>query len=321
MPNFLIIGAMKCGTTSLHNYLSCHPQIFMSPMKEPKFFVYENCPQPKYCGLDKDHPAYRGAVDRRRGKKYPFAITQLADYEDLFSKAQPGNAIGESSPLYLYHPRAAERIQHHVPHARLIAVLRNPVDRAYSQFKYHRKRGMEPIDEFAKALEMEPVRIQRDWYPAWFYKQRGFYYQQLKRYYGRFDRNQIRIYLYNNFCSDPEGMLKDIFRFLGVDETFIPDLSRRFNAGEGPMYRPKVEAVDRFLNNPNTIKSVIKKIMPLKLLRHIKARVENKNIGSEFQFIVPPMSDEIRMQLQNEYREDILKLQDLIGKDLSGWLV
>ena len=155
---------------------------------------------------------------------------------------------------------------------------------------------------------------------GWWYKDNGFYYQKLMPYFSSFNRNQIRIYLYDNFCIDPQKIVKDIFQFLGVDEHFTTDFSKRYNASNGPINGPKSEAFDDFLNNPNIIKSLIKIIFPRKLLRRVKAIVENLNIGREYQFVIPPMSEDIRKQLQNEYREDMLKLQDLIGQDLSSWL-
>jgi hypothetical protein len=321
MPNFLIIGAAKSGTTSLHKYLSQHPQIYMSPMKEPNFFAYENLPQPKFRGLDEDTMILKkGPIRRRDSTKYSFVITRLSDYQKLFSKVRLEKAVGESSPLYLYNPQAVERIKHYTPEIRLIAILRNPVDRAYSHFKFFQKEGHETIMDFGQALKMEHVRMQRNWTPGWFYKQRGFYYQQLKKYYERFDRSQIRVYLHDNFHSSPISILQDIFRFLGVDETFTPDLEKRFNVSNGPVYGPKNYALDNFLNSPNFVKSIIKTIFPITFLRLLKAGVEKLNVGREYQFVVQPISEDIRKQLQNEYREDILKLQELIGQDLSRWL-
>jgi hypothetical protein len=321
MPNFLIIGAAKSGTSSLHHFLSQHPQIFMSPMKEPKFFTYENCPLPKFRGLDEDNMTIRRAPIRRRDHtKYSFPISKLTEYQKLFIKAKPGNAIGESSPDYMYCPQAIERIRHHIPHAKLIAILRNPVDRAFSHYKEHRKKGFEQIEDFSQALEMEPIRIQREWMPGWHYKQRGFYYKQLKRYFDRFDKDQIRVYLYESFCSNQLEVIQDIFRFLGVDDTFKPDLSKRKNVSGGLIYGPKNIALDHFLNNPFFIKRIIKEIFPLNLLRRVKVILENINIGSEYEFVVPPMQEDVRKRLQKEYKEDILKLQDLIGQDLSRWL-
>jgi hypothetical protein len=321
MPNFLIIGAAKAGTSSIHSYLSQHPQIYMSPIKEPMFFAYENELPPKFRGMDEDNPVSKRAIIRRRTyRPVSYPITRLSDYQKLFAKAYQKNAIGESTPLYLYSERAAERIQHHIPHARIIAVLRNPVERAYSHYSQFRKNGYEDIEDFGQALEMEHTRILRNWSPGWFYKQRGLYHQQLKRYFDRFDKNQLRVYLYDNFSADPMGILRDIFRFLDVAPTFKPDLSMKLNVSSGIVHGPKHETLDRFLNNPNPVKSILKKTLPTALLRRIKTAIENLNIGSEYQFVVPRMSEEIRKKLQNDYRDDILHLQDLIGQDLSRWL-
>jgi hypothetical protein len=293
----------------------------MSPIKEPKFFAYEDGLPPKFRGMDDDNPGIRrAAIRQRHHRKVSYAITRLSDYQKLFAKVNQEIAVGETTPVYMYHENAAARIHFHIPHARLIAVLRNPADRAYSHFNQYRKIGYEPNEDFGQALEMEKTRMQRGWSPGWFYKHRGYYYEQLKRYYERFNREQLRIYLHDTFCSDPMSMLQDIFRFLGVDDTFQPDLSYRRNVAGGKVYGPKSETLDRFLNNPNIVKSTVKALLPMNLLRRAKIAVENLNIGREFQIIVPPMPDSIRKRLQNDYRDDILKLQDLIGQDLSRWL-
>ena len=130
MPNFLIIGAMKSGTTALYYYLEQHPQVYMSPVKEPNFFCSEE-------NSDGD-----------------FA-TRLGAYQDLFRDVSGEKAIGEASHCYLYEPEAAARIQEYITDAKLIAVLRDPVDRAYSHFLHMVRNGSEPLTDFALALREE----------------------------------------------------------------------------------------------------------------------------------------------------------------------
>ncbi len=121
MPNFLIVGAMKCGTTALYYYLEQHPQIFMSPVKEPNFFCFEG----------------------REGLDSGNSITDIAAYRGLFRGVSSERAIGEASHCYLYEPRAVERIKHYTPDARLIAILRSPIERAYSHFLHAVRNGTE----------------------------------------------------------------------------------------------------------------------------------------------------------------------------------
>jgi hypothetical protein len=228
MPNFLIIGAAKSGTTSLYEYLKQHPQIWMSPVKETNFFALEGET------LDFRGPGDQDYINR-------FSITKIEDYLNLFQGVDNQVAIGEASPLYLYHPTTPKRIQHYIPDAKLIVILRNPVDRAYSSFLHLVRDGREPLRNFAKALQEEEVRIHSNWEHIWHYKQVGFYYVQLNRYFNTFYKQQIKVYIFEDFITNPVWILKDIFQFLGVDDSFIPDMSIRHNVSVIPQDQKPAE--------------------------------------------------------------------------------
>ena len=151
MPNFLIIGAVKAGTTSLHDWLSQHPQIYMSSIKELNFFAFEG----------DNLEVFKGKFN----KEYLAGFeTTLQGYRKHFQGVTNEIAIGESSPTYLYHPKAPERIQHYIPDVKLIAILRNPVERAYSNYLHTIRDSIEPFTDFAQALEEEESRIQDGWW-------------------------------------------------------------------------------------------------------------------------------------------------------------
>jgi hypothetical protein len=315
MPNFLIIGAAKSGTTALYHYLKQHPQIYMSPVKEPRFFAFAG-----------EKLAFCGPGDQRINDS---SITDSELYRMLFAGVSSETAIGEASPVYLCSPKAAERIKHYIPEAKLIAILRNPVDRAYSHFMHHIRDGYEPITDFAQALAEEEKRINANWEFTWHYKQCGFYYTQLKRYYDRFHQNQIKVYLYEDFNRDSCAVLRDIFRFLGVDETFIPDTSIRYNvsgvprnkmlhavlAGMKLLSRPTpVHAPRRPLDTGARWTRVLHSVFFPNALRRIAIGLRNRNL------VKPQLPPQIRRQLSAAYHEDILRLQSLIQRDLSQWL-
>jgi hypothetical protein len=307
MPNFLIIGAQKSGTTSLYEYLKQHPQIYMSPLKEPRFFAFEG-----------KRPDFRGPGDQAL---YKDVVTDLADYRALFQEASKETAIGEASVVYLYLSRTPERIRHYVPKIKLIAVLRNPVERAYSAFLHLTRDHKEPLKDFARALQAEDERIQNNWGPLWHYKQIGFYYAQLKRYYDTFDREQIRVYLHEDLSENPKKMLKDIHEFLGVDNTFVPDVSQRHNVSSAPA-NERWYAMYELLQSQNPIKSVVRPLLPRGLRRRLFTHVYGRiSVSPEDQAPTkPPLPIEVQQQLTVMYRDDILKLQGLIGRDLSPWL-
>jgi hypothetical protein len=297
MPNFLVVGAAKAGTTSLYYYLSEHPQIYMSSMKEPKFFAFEG-----------ETPNFRGPGDEEEINRK--CVTTVDAYRALFEEATEETAVGEASSLYLYYPKAPERILHHAPDAKLIAVLRNPVDRAYSSYLHCVRDRGEPIKDFARALDEEETRIRDHWGPLWHYKNAGFYSAQLERYFDAFRRDQMKVYLYEDLKTDPVGVLRDIFRFLGVDDTYVPDISLKHNVSGIPRNR----LLHEMLNKPNLVKSAFKPLFPTKLRRRFNRGLTGKNLER------PQLSPEVRSQLTEAYSDDILKVQQLLRRDLSHWL-
>jgi hypothetical protein len=295
MPNFLVIGAAKGGTTALHRYLGQHPEIYMSPRKELRFFPFEN-----------QRPDYRGPGD---DLDVNTMTTSIEEYRACFAAAGGYAARGESSPLYLYLPRSAERIRHYIPEAKLLAILRHPVERAYSHYLMIRRDGLETLG-FAEALAAEDQRVADRWGHRWHYRRRGFYAAQLKRYFDLFRREQLRVYLYEDYIADPVGLMQDIFRFLNVDDTFVPDMSVRHNESKLPRSR----ALQVFLTEPRRAKNLFKPLLPARWSRRIGDRLRRQNLTR------PPLSEELRRQLTEGYREDIVELQDMLRRDLSHWL-
>ena len=297
MPNFLIIGAAKAGTTSLYEYLKMHPQVYMSPRKETRFFaVYQ------------ENLNFQGPGDLTR---YYF-VKDLETYRALFDGVTDEIAIGEASPWYLYLPKAAERIKQHIPNVKLIAILREPVARAYSHFWHSIRENIEPITDFSQAMAAETERIENNWSQHWHYRQRGFYYAQLKYYYDLFKPEQIKVCLYDDLVSDPITLMQDIYRFLGVDDTFIPNTDKKYNVGA----IPKNKTVAKLLKRSHPLKNVLSTLIPSQKIRQqIKENLLNLNLRPK-----PSLQPEVRRKFLAEYREDILKLQDLLQRDLSMWL-
>ena len=298
MPNFLIIGTQKAGTTALANHLQQHPQIYLSPLKEPGFFDFED-----------RQPDFRGPGDR---ELYHFVITNIEAYRRLFQGVSDEIAIGEATTWYLYSPKAPERIHHYIPNTKLIVILRNPVERAYSAFMHAIRDSRETVTDFALALQEEELRIERNWEYLWRYKQMGFYYVQLKRYFALFDRNRIRVYLYEELKNNPIALMQNICQFLNVDETIISGLLPRRNVSG----IPKNKLLDYLLKKQNfkLLKAPFKLLLSSKMRENIIVNLKNRNLTK------PQISPILRSQLAKVYREDILKLQELIERDLSSWL-
>jgi hypothetical protein len=305
MPNFLIIGAGRSGTTALYQYLRQHPEIYMCPIKETNFFALERE------GSDSDDPDHAMIRSLTRQSATRAGITDIATYSALFDGVKDETAIGEASPSYLHSSRAAERIRHHIPHAKLISILRNPADRAYSAHMARVAKGMCKLEDFAEVPQMlqgsggsVPRQLR--------YVGTGFYYTHLRRYFDRFDRAQIRVYLYDDFQGNPVGMLRDLFQCLGVENTFVPDMSLRHAVTGIPRSRG-LEVLLRRLPGMSPVRTLLKPLVPTSLRKRITT-LKNRNL------VKPPLAPEVRREWIELYRDDILQLQDLIGRDLSIWL-
>ena len=292
MPNFFVVGAQKAGTTSLYHYLEQHPDVFMSPRKEPHFFE----------GMQSDY---------RRPDRRLAPVTGVEEYMALFAGVRGEKAVGEASTSYIYSERSPALIERSLPEAKIIAVLRNPADRAYSNYLHCVRGGREPLADFAEALKAEETRREEGWAPLWYYKRKGYYHAQVKRYLDTFGRDRVRIYLYDDLKREPFGVLRDLFGFLGVDETFVPDLSVQHNTAGLPKNRLAYTLAKRVgAWSPALKVDSLDRILPDGTSRYIKSRFFAKP---------PPFPPEVRRQLVHDYREDVLKLEGLLQRDLSAW--
>jgi hypothetical protein len=299
LPNFLIVGAQKSGTTSLYNYLKQHYEVFMPErLKEPKFFV-----SPIFKKINHNQPLWVNFMSN--------TMFEWQDYLELFEKVQKEKAIGESSVTYLYYYKTAIiLIRKYLGNIKIIISLRNPVDRAFSAYLHLRRDNRENIS-FKKTLKEEDRR-KKNYPPLYHYTSIGFYYHQVKAYLDNFD--QVKIYLFDDLKKDTLSLVKDMYGFLGVDTSFTPDVSIRYNVSG----IPKNKFIHKFLREQNILKSIVKSVVktlvPYKERRKIIEKIKMKNLQK------PQMKPETREYLKNLYRKDILKLQDLIKRDLSHWL-
>lgn len=293
LPNFLIIGAPRSGTTSLHHYLRQHPDVFMPEGKEPSFFAF----------VDQRVPAEGpGAEWFQRS-----AVTSRAEYEALFADARTP-AIGEASPVYLIEPAAPARMRELIPAAKLIAILRHPVERAHAAYLGSRRDGQDPARTFEEAVRDEEARLRRGWRFAR-HVNNGMYHRLLTGYYEAFPREQIRVYLFEDLVRDARAVLRDLFAFIGADPEFVPDLSRRYGA-TGLIRNPVLSVLWR---NSEVPRRVVRDLLPVSWRDRAFEWVTRDQVK-------PSIAPELRAELIEHYRPDILALQTLIGRDLSVWL-
>jgi hypothetical protein len=295
LPNFLIIGAAKSGTTSLHQYLRQHPEIYMSALKETNFFAFKG-ERPDFGGPD-------GDVFNRD------CVYRIEDYVRLFEGRTDEIAIGEVSPRYLGAEGAAARIKRRIPEVKLIAILRDPAERAFSAFSMRRRDGWEPCATLEEAIADEPRRIAERW-GSGVYARHGFYAALLQPYFELFGRDQIRVYLYDDLVAAPDLLFENLFEFLGVDRRFRPVTSQRLN-------------VSGVIKNP-VLRMIWTRTHPLqKTIRPLLPKAAREGVSRFFtgrEKVRLPFPPEQRQRLIDRYRDDIRQLEELIGRDLSGWL-
>jgi hypothetical protein len=290
LPNFIVIGAAKAGTTALYWYLAEHPAVFMSTVKETNYFAY---------GADAAGRLLYGDPELHH-----FPVRSLEDYERLFAGAGRAVAIGEASPIYLECPQAAGRIREALPDARLICGLRHPVERAYSDYQMTlRARGqrLDPArDLTAAAAWARPdshwMRISR-------------YHPQLARYFDAFPRDRIHILLFDDFKRDTPGVIQGVYRFLEVDPTFVPDLETPHNIGGMPSNR-LLEGVLK----SGALRRAAGPLVPKRVANWVR-RLRAGNMRQ-----APPLPSELRQELTGYFRDDIARTAELIGRSLEHWL-
>jgi hypothetical protein len=269
-----VIGAAKAGTSSIHEYLSEHPQVFMPPVK------------PNYFGFDGE------------GSLGDFAIQTFEDYAALYEGAEGADAlaIGDVSENCLNSLGAAERIAERLPDARLIAVLRNPVDRAFSGYLMQLRNGRVQA-EATEAFRNDAVFVQG-----------GFYFERLKRFYDRFPREQIQVHLFDDFSANTLGVMQDMFEFVGVDRSFRPAVEVRHNVG----YAPRSKALSAFTQRRD-VRRAAKRFIPT-AARPLARRVLKFNAAP-----APSVPPTLRAEMEQLYRDDILRVQELVQRDLTHW--
>ncbi|MCF8042040.1 MAG: sulfotransferase domain-containing protein [Desulfarculaceae bacterium] len=273
LPNFLVIGAQRSGTTSLFQVLKRHPQVFIPDVKEVNFFFHDN--------------------HYRRGVEY---------YQSFF-KGAPSSALAvcEASPGYICKPGVAQRIHDLMPQAKLVAVLRNPVDRAYSQYWDNRRFLAEPLS-FEQAIDVALTPEYRHGERGYF--SRGAYINQIESYLELFKRERMLVLIFEDLKQDPEAVFGRCFDFLGVDPSFrCPEMTRASNSSmvwDNPVHS--------FFLKRNKYQKWVPK-------HWIKQACRGPLVKRKY----PPMSRQARERLLEFYRPYNRRLEAFLGRDLERW--
>jgi len=297
LPNFLIVGAAKSGTTSLHNYLNQHPEVFMpsynkgKSVKEPQFFVKSKV-------INRIHSG----------------IWEWKEYKELFHEVNNEKAIGEASVFYLYYYKEAIKNIHEYlgDDIKIIIILRNPIERAFSAYK-HVSRGMKECLSFEEALFNEDARLKEDCTltPMTQYKNMGLYHNMVNSYIQSF--KNVHVLLYDEFSNNTAAELKKIYQFLNIDDSVNVDYNKKYNVASGLEWNNNI--VKSLMLKNTRFKRNIKKFFRKEILTTILAVItytfKSKSLS---------IKDSTKKELRGYFYEDIIKLSKLINKDLSLWL-
>lgn len=321
LPNTFVIGAPRSGTTSLYEYLNTHPQVFMSPVKEPEFFTAAPLD-----GVRQTTPGRGAGSLEERASLSPELDADLARYLALFERAGDAKVRGEASTGYLAHPTAAAHLHRHIPEAKLIAILRDPADRAHSHMVHSRRifaeQGQVPVtieagrplaEEFCDVVDAALRHGSRP--PAttvaevWL--RTGFYFEHLSRFRSLFADDQLMTIVFDDLARDPQAVMAAVFRFLGVEEAFRLPTTAAFNVS----VVPRNVNVFGFFTTRNALMRSARLMAPASV-RALAMRARNRVLATE----KPMLDADLRAKLVAIYRDDITQLQDLLRRDLSSWL-
>jgi hypothetical protein len=307
-PDFFIVGAAKSGTTALQQTLASHTDIYMSPIKEPNYFYTEVAIEELRKGLQeklKKENAPQWINDGMQGELWNAFIRDESLYKKLFSKAKPSQKCGEASVSYLYSLKAAENIYQYNPLAKIIIILRNPTERAWSHYNMENRMGLVDGD-FINNFNNCKVKANPIWGRDPIFLNGGLYYEQVKRYLTIFPKEQVLICFYDDYKLNAKNTISKILSFIGVPVNSEIELIGNKKTNEA-----RKSIVDDFLVSGG-LKSSLRKVLRLvglhKLLKQLLSKENKEQLPSTFKLL-----------LNEYYKDDIEKLENLIGVNLNHW--
>jgi Sulfotransferase family len=311
LPNFFVVGAPKAGTTSLYHYLAQHPEIYMSPIKEPNFFASEirpdNVSEEFQERVRRDMDALKVYLQGPMSeKRFGGMVLEWEDYLKLFQNVKKEKAIGEASVLYLWSKTAARNISSKIPDAKILMILRDPAERAFSQYLHNVTNGI-IYESFRQHIDASQWKSEKFTvgYPS---LELGLYYEQVKRYLDIFPRENVHILFFEDYHRQPAQILEEIFCFLNVDPRFTPDMSQKQLEPQVPRAVGVVHLLKRY-----GVWQHLKTLSPRAFRSHLRTVAFRKRKS-----IVMDSKD--RDYLVGYYRDDIRKLSALVDRDLRHWV-
>lgn len=294
LPSFVCVGGPKCGTTSLYHYLRDHPEVFLPAQKELHFFSAPDL-------LERPNgPGMRSVLAD--------IVSSEAEYRKMFRASPKGAVSGDISPSYLTSTVAPQAIKDLLGSPKIIIMLRDPVDRMFSQYMHLRRSAREDL-EFEDALAAEPARLAQGWGDMWLYRNGASSAEAVERYFDTFGKENVMVILAPEMRADTRGVMKQVMDFIGVDSSVELDLEGEFNKSG----MPKSKVIARLID-ASPLATFAKRVIPRGIGASIKRRIQEMNTGPRL-----ILSQEKRDEYRAEFAEDTRKLEALIGRS-TGWL-
>ena len=306
-PNFFIVGAAKSGTTALQEMLNEHPNIYMSLIKEPHFFS-EDIRKTDFISLNKKIKKAKIEFDAKGNiiPRHQLYINNEEDYLTLFNAAdkEKHKILGEASVSYLYSKDAAKNIYSFNPESKIIIILRNPIDRAFSHFLMDLRLGNTNYTNFMDAVKSDFNNKNKGWGISHLYIELGLYHNQIQRYFNVFPKAQIKIYSYEDFKKNNQVIIKDIYKFLDVP-FFELDLKNNSN---------KAEVIKN-----KYYQKLYSKFRPM-LGKFISNEIKSKIKGQIFTAKgLPLLSANEKKLMKHYFLDDINELKKITSIDITSW--
>jgi hypothetical protein len=300
-PDFMVIGAPKAGTTALHTALALHPDVFTTNPKEPKYWLCDGAPP----------PAWNGPGDKHSQQEW---IWRGEDYTALFAAARDHQLRGESTPFYLWSRGAHRRIAESLPDVKLVAVVRDPIDRAYSNWMHLWSDGLEPEGDFEAAFARQDDRVLAGWAPFWRYRDLGLYGEQLEHLFTYVDPARVLVIRYRDIVDDPRSAVDRTCRFLGIADGQVDTIPRDNSRGfVKPGWRP------RALGPVVRAGARLGQFAHPQVWRRASVPLVSSLSGPE-EAPRPRLTAEQRARLLPCFAEDIKRLTAATGEDFGDWL-
>jgi hypothetical protein len=298
--NLFIVGSAKSGTTSLYDYLHRDNHFYTPKNKEPHFFMAQE-------GVK----SYSGPDDGNVVKR--MFVSQLSDYEALYEGGQEYDFRVDASASYLYEKGCAREIHRYNPTAKIVILLRNPINRAFSAYSHMRRDFREPLDSFDEALDAEEQRYINHWMPIWHYQRMGLYTSQVSEYIEVFGESNVLVATFESFMANREEFFHRLYDFLEVKAT--SDLVWQSEINSNDSRKPKNKSLHLFIRNESVVKSIIKPLVPAAIRKRIIDKVKAVNSGMKVRITANQVE-----RLKKLYNEDVKSLKKLGKVDLSAWV-